>query len=231
MGITFRSASQAVAASGSGSWTVPAPAGVTAGDLLLAFTTVSGSSYTGFTANEFTQTGADGPTGSGESPCRVWLLVAGGSEPANYTFGRPSSTIALGEIVALAGADTTNPVDAALSWGSGAAAANHVAPSISPAKTGSMLVCGWRGASLGSSNSYTVPGSMTERADQPNGNHIQALATELLAAAGATGTRTATATGTALLAWSAFSIAIAEARPSLPPFPTNRARLVRASCF
>lgn len=215
MAISVRSASQAIAASGSGSWTVPAPAGVTAGDLLLAFTTAGGSSYTGLTANEFTQTGSDGPNaGNGESPCRVWLRVAGGSEPANYTFGRPSSTVALGEIVALVGADTANPVDAALSWGSGAAASSHVAPSISPSMAGSMLVCGWRGASIGTSNSYTVPGSMVERADQPNLNHLQALATELRAAAGATGTRTATATGTPLLAWSAFSIAIKAAVPA-----------------
>lgn len=211
MGVTVRSASQAVAAAGSTPWTVPAPAGVTAGDLLVAFTTASGSSYTGLTASEFTQTGADGPGGGGESPCRVWLRVAGGSEPGSYTFGRPTSTVALGEIVALVGADTASPVDAALSWGSGAAAASQVAPSISPSLAGSMMVCGWRAGSFGTTNSYTVPGSMTERADQPSGNHYQALATELLAAAGATGTRTATGTGTPLLAWTAFSIAIKEA--------------------
>lgn len=75
-----------------------------------------------------------------------------------------------------------------------------------------MLICGWRGGSLGSP-SYTVPGSMVERADQFNGNYCQAMATELLAAATPTGTRTATATNTPLLSWHAFSIAIKEAQP------------------
>lgn len=229
MAISVRSASKNTATGAGTSFTVPVPSGTAAGDLLVAFTTCPSSNYTDMTSNEFTQTGADASTANGAAS-RVWLRTAGGSEPANFTFGRTSGQSALGEIVALVGADTANPVDAALTWNTGAANTSQAAPSVSPANTGSMLVCGWESGELGSP-SYTVPGSMTEQADQPNGNFVQALATELLSASGATGTRTATASGTALLGWNAFSIAIKVASSKLPPPPTNRARLVRASTF
>lgn len=212
MAITVRSASQNTQAAVAGtSFTIPAPAGVAAGDLLVALTSNAGSTFTGLTSSEFTQTGADSPTTNSANACRVWLRTAGGSEPTDYTFGRGSGLQAIGGIVALIGADTTSPVDAAVSWGNGAAATSQVAPTVDPGNTGSCLVCGWRGSNQ--AGSYTPPGTMVEQCDTQIGFMALGMATELLAADTATGTRTATHSGAGVVGWNAFSIAIKEAPP------------------
>lgn len=203
-----RSASSAfVGLNANTSWTIPRPAGVTAGDLLLAFAANSGSAFP--TSGEFPQTGADSPTANGARPARVWLRTATGSEPADYTFGKATNTAAFGGILALTGADTDSPVDAAVAWGNGPAAdTSWVAPSISPAGSDSLLICGWVGSRVGFTG-YTVPGSMSEQVDLDAGNDGVALATEQLTASGATGTRAATPNGSAFGGgWNAFSIAI-----------------------
>jgi hypothetical protein len=74
----------------------------------------------------------------------------------------------------------------------GLATASHVCPSVTPAGADDLLLCG-AGESPVGSGGYTWPGGMTEETDVNAGAVSQAsTASQLLTAAGPTGTRTAT---------------------------------------
>ncbi|WP_157253193.1 hypothetical protein [Nonomuraea typhae] len=98
---------------------------------------------------------------------------------------------------------------------------SHVAPSVTTTGADRLLVACWLGTNVNtgwSSPPYTAPGSMTDRA-QPNSSPFSGLlvATQEIAAAGATGTRTATFFRDE--AWGSISIALAgpATATALPP--------------
>lgn len=186
--------SPASAAVDAGNINVSKPSGAVDGDLLLAvcFADPDGAAVTAPAG--WTLVGsAFAPAGIGFG--RVYRKAASG-EPASYTFTGSAGSSNNVIVLAVTGHDSATPIDVAATWGSGAASASHIAPSVSPTGSDSLLVCGWYGLTTGAASTYTPPGTMTERADlQPPGLWIvSSVATEGLTASGATGTRTATLT-------------------------------------
>jgi hypothetical protein len=90
--------------------------------------------------------------------------------------------------------DIDPPTGGAAYTGAGSAAltasVSHVAPSVVAPGTTDLLICAW--SSFSSAGAYTVPGTMTLGASSSGVLSTCANATQVLAAAGATGTRTAT---------------------------------------
>jgi hypothetical protein len=172
---------------------IPAPAGVTTGDLLVA---ILSSDENATVTPPAGWTSAGGNTANAVF-LNVFTKVANGSEPASYTFTLPagSTDSAVATILAVqAGSyDTTTPLYGLTVGGSGTAASAHTAPSVTPTVADSLLVSVWANAGSGG-GAYTMPGSMTERFDRNDGWVTMAVGTEALTSTTATGTRTATST-------------------------------------
>lgn len=111
MAISYVSASENSDGS-SGSVTVTKPAGLQADDVMLAFVAQNEQTITASGWTQITQEAGSGDTFSGTA----FYKVAGGSEPADYTFSVPSSgaPLAVG-IVAFRGCDTADPIHASTS--------------------------------------------------------------------------------------------------------------------
>lgn len=129
----------------------------------------------------------------------LWRRTAS-SEPASYTF-TASGTAAIG-IATYRDADVAAALTTAFASGSGTSV---VAPSVTVAKSGSMLTVG-----LGVRNSSTnssPPASMTERYDQGTSSTASAAwSDEASPPTGASGTRTFPMTVSA--SWGAYSVVI-----------------------
>lgn len=105
---------------------------------------------------------------------------------------------------------TATPVDGATGSQSASNSTSHVAPSVSPASSDDLLLCGAIGGGAGT---YTPPTGMTEDFDSACGSNSSASIAELaLAASGATGTKTFTYTASVHNATA--SIAIAGSAPA-----------------
>ena len=193
--------------------TINVPAGTVANDVMIASITMrpcsnaSGGACT-TTINEpagWTQVGTtiDQTTGAGTGGfghrLAVYRRVAGGAEPASYTWsfgGTPVHAGAAGAILSFSGVDTANPVIADAGQTTGVAR-THIAPSVDTgSETNAMLVTTH---TVNSSGAWGVPpAGMTEQADiaslaAPNDLGLAlGVYTESIPAAGPTGTRTAT---------------------------------------
>lgn len=180
--------------------TIPTPAGVQAGDVMIAALTWHTHDYSG--------TRIDPPAG--------WQLirtdtefthivqglfwkVAGGAEPAGHTFVNTTADTSrelIGGIAAYAGVDPVSPIDAH----GGSATPSNVftltAPSVTSTVAGGRLVSVFGQHDLGL---FTAPSGMTARFTQAVGfgerSANSLLADEVLGAAGPTGTRSATSAG------------------------------------
>ena len=196
---------------------VTKPAGTTAGDLLTAvhMTDVFGNTAGMTGASGFAQ---EGSTYSGAGSCfgKVWQRQADGSEGSSFSFGNPDTSIVM--MLAITGHNGFTPFDVTATWSDGGANQTaHVAPSISPSLGGCLLVCAWASTvSTGTpAPTYTPPGGMVEQADSGwTGFAFAALATEVLAAGGSTGTRTATCASSGSNNYTSLSLAIAPAASS-----------------
>jgi hypothetical protein len=128
----------------------------------------------------------------------IFVRVAGGSEPASYTFTLSAAQSAAGGIVAYSGVDPNTPVD--VHGGQvNAASTSATAPSISTTGPNRMVVTFYATPNL---TTFTVPGGMTERYDQqvPAANQYKVTASaddQLVTPSGATGTRVATVANSA----------------------------------
>lgn len=208
MPATYRTVATGTAASGNVS--VTKPSGTVDGDLLLAvhYQDPDGAPASQ-TASGWTQVGSTQDNGNGST--KLWRKAASG-EGASYTFGGDGSASSVVIVIRIDGHNAGSPIDVTGTFGTGSTSTSHVSPSVSPAGSDSLLVCGAYGLVAGAQTvTYTAPGSMTERADlQPPGTWIVGtLATEALAASGATGTRTFNSS--ASKPWNAFAVAIASA--------------------
>lgn len=181
---------------------LPRPAGVQAGDVLIAHVALHTHS---FNANPL-------PAPSGWTLVRVdrdaahmiagvFRRLAGASEPSSYTFSNASgdtSQQAVGAVMAYRGVDPANPVDAH----SGATGTSNdsdlvVSPSVTTTRPGARLVTlvGTFGTIQGPA---TPPSGMTERYEATEDNEsgdVEVLgqaSDQVLGSAGATGTRTTT---------------------------------------
>ena len=177
---------------------VPVPAGVVAGNVLIAqiaYNTGATGSITppaGWNTIDVL-TNTTNPMMQG-----LYWRVATGSEPTHYSFtlSTDKSETATGAILAYADVDTANPIDA-VAGQTNAPGSSVVAPSITTTQPNTMLVALY--ANRG--NDYVdPPAGMTERLDIGTvegvgvGETTAAVYDQTLAATGATGTRTATST-------------------------------------
>lgn len=188
----------------SGSLTLSRPAGVQAGDVLIAHVALHTHS---FSANPL-------PAPSGWTIVRVdtdlnhvtagvFRRIAGSSEPGTYTFTNDSgdtSRQVVGTIVAYRGVDTVNPIDVHGGSTDLSGSDTVVAPSVTTSRAGARLLS-LVGAFGDGPGPATPPGSMTERYEQylaaPSDIGIVGeAADEVIVSAGATGTRSTTVPAT-----------------------------------
>lgn len=184
-----------------GSITLNRPAGVLAGDVLIAHVALHTHA---FAANPL-------PAPSGWALVRVdsdnahvtsgvFRRVATAAEPAAYTFTNASGDTtqqAVGAVLAYRGVDTVNPIDAHDGAASAGGSDTLVAPSVTTTRPGARLLSlvGVYGNDQGPA---TPPGSMTERYERTEISELGVVevlgeaADETLVAPGATGTRATT---------------------------------------
>ena len=171
------------AAGGNTSVSVVKPTGVTTDDVLVATVARVGGTLT--PPSGWTEVVTQVATGATLS---VYSVVAGGSEPANYTWSLDSTDAMSVAISAYDNVDTSNRI------GGYAAQANSsstsvVAPSITPITTADMLLfCG----AIADNVRAAAPSGMTEDADVGITGIGVYVADQLLSGDEATGTRTAT---------------------------------------
>jgi len=190
---------------GASSLTLPVPAAATSGDVLVAHVVVHAHS---FGANPL-------PAPSGWTRVRtdadnnhliaaVFWRVAGGSEPASYTFTNSSgdaSQQAAGAILTYRGVDTARPIDAHGGAMAVSGSDTVVAPSVTATRANTRLLAlvGVYGNNQGPA---TPSASMTKRYEDTVENEsgvVETLATaadQMLPAAGASGTRSTTVPST-----------------------------------
>lgn len=175
-------------------------AGTLSTDVLLAigysdfYTLATGSGFGPPSGGGWTQvTNGTADLGTDNSKVRTWTKTAAAGAATITLAPIVDEDVALAVLV-LAGADTSNPVDTAgaqTSTGAGSPSL-HVAPSISPATADAFLVSAAGTSVFNGGAAYTSPGTMTERAEfsTPGNTTTHVVATQQLAASGATGTRT-----------------------------------------
>lgn len=128
----------------------------------------------------------------------IWYLALTGDAPSTVSFSCPTQSTNNGHVLHIRGADSADPLDATPTWGTnGTEVTSHVAPTIDPVGTDSLLICAWAGATTASAIGYTadVPATMTDR-EAISGTAANWLASKSasqeLISGDATGTRTAT---------------------------------------
>ena len=217
MAATIRSI--ATAESGSTpSFTCPKPDGTTEGDLLVAFHT----SDTGVLADMGTPTGgatwqslASRAGDGGWAGTKLWVKVAGASEPSAYGFTQSATGPADGvaAIVAISGAATTTPVVA--QTGSSTSVTAVPTPGITPSGTADVELR-WAAALMeGTNASWEPPSGLVERADLQSGVYTTAtLATRTLTSSAPTDTADFTLNTSA--PYQGFTVAVASAATSDP---------------
>jgi len=174
---------------------VAAPAGMTAGDVLLAGVAVRGQpTITAPAGWTFVQRQQNSTT---MGQAIYTHVVASSGEPSSYTFTLSSSQAAAAAVFDFSGVDTTNPVD--VSGGQiNASSSSIAAPSITTSAANEVVV-GLFG--IGSSTTVTAPSGMhgDGQAASTAGTYKVTLegADQLITTAGATGSRTATAANSA----------------------------------
>ena len=173
------------------------PSGVVAGSLLLAAVYVQASSIPTITPpSGWTSLGT---VSTGSQRAEVFYLVAGASEPTNYTF-TSSLTIVAGTAVLEGYTFTGTGVVGASAFGSLAVGTVVIAPTVTVALPNSLLYCAFFTGTLG-----TGVTGMTPRAEVENGSRDVAVFDQAVGA-GATGTRTYTGSVTG---WG-FSLSVEE---------------------
>ena len=191
-GVSFRAASSASGLNAN-SLEISAPAGTTAGDVMIAAigvrpSTVSVTAPTGWTLVRRTDNTANQ---TATNSLAVYRKVAGSSEPTSYAWDVTGSVGVAGGIQSFKGVDTTNPIDVE-GGQSTASSLSHAAPSVTTTVANAMIVTAH---SYASATTWTSPTAMTEAYDAMaggqsiEGNYVQQFAT------GATGVKTATANG------------------------------------
>lgn len=220
MTITFRSVSSGDNGGGGGpTISITKPAGVVAGDVLLAGLTAGADTIiallNGWRELSGSPVEVDVTGGSGGTilhRMHIYTRVADGAEPASYVWdleGAATDNI-VGLILAYESVDNTTPVN--VSAKAGSAGPNTTVPGFTTTVDTAMQVAIYSHAN---DVVYAPPSGMTERVDVQDGatDHTISAADLLLGAAGAVGSKTATPTGTAAVS-GAFSIAL---QPAVAP--------------
>lgn len=183
----------------SGDVTINKPSGTASGDLLVAY-------FLTFTEAGYGTPTHEPPTGwtlvsqrtsdvyySGAVIGAVYYKVAGGSEPATYTWGNALSARTFGNVVMLriTGADTTTPIDASANTNTPAPASNYNFPSVTTTGADRLILLfgGLTDTPSGSDWPLAAPSGFTVQGyvnDTTNGIQFGS-ASKAQAASGATG--------------------------------------------
>lgn len=205
MAADYRSSTKVTGPAAS-SYVIAKPAGAVVGDVLYCWVAIDGIG-----ANDLVAAITDGTNGfvgigplssgavlrqSATTTLCLWRRVVTGAEGANFTitFNAGATCAASAVCICAQGVDTT-PEDAAAAGNDGGAATSVsvVAPSVTAATANTLRISGFASDLSIAANAYTI-GTMTEREDIGTASRTPLMvATESVAAAGATGTRTATA--------------------------------------
>lgn len=169
--------------------TIGKPAGVSSGDVLVAFISTTGATVTSppsgwsLIRSELSSSGYR---------LYAYSHVAGGSEPASYDWTFSADTESLGAIVAYTGVDNGNPVNTHSGQTDVTTGTQSVvAPSVTPSVTGCWLIGGFM--STDGTVTWTPPTGMTERVDAHDLVGLSLEVTdENYGTTSASGTRTAT---------------------------------------
>ena len=169
--------------------TINKPAGVAQNDVMIASIAVGPSTVTitppaGWAPVRRT----DNSSGTSNS-LAVYSLLAGASEPANYSWTfSPSNTGAAGGIMAFSGADPVLETDSGVNTASGTSSATA---SVTTALAKTMIITSH---GIGSASTWTPPGGMSETVDATGGSAALEMNYVLQGTAGPSGAKTATAT-------------------------------------
>lgn len=167
MAIAFRSKSENKGGSGS-SIVLTKPSGTVSGDLLIALVQIQNVANTvnsvpsGWSLIDTQNTGPD----SYDNHTALYYKVAGGSEPADYTWGFSGSNNVGGVMGCWSGCASSSPIGGTAKAQDTNFDTTEAAPSVTVSGTGSwvLAVLAWEG----SSNYSSGPGSYTRR-DSDNG--------------------------------------------------------------
>lgn len=154
------------------SLSVPRPAGVVAGDVLIAAVAAKQVSVTAPAGWTLITTLTDtGTTAGGPAAVRTSLFwrKAVSAEPGSYAFGFSAATRAVISVQGYGNVDSVSPIDAAVQSAAGAATTNHATPQLTVSSDRTVLV------GVFGFLHPTEPGSATstmanERADRSSGN-------------------------------------------------------------
>ncbi len=185
------------AGGGAASLSVNVPTGTLANHVMIAVLSVRGNQTFTTPAGWTPVPNASQVTASAGLSQIAYYRVAGGSEPASYTFSWSASDRGAGAIVTYSGASPCAPVSAS-NGQANAASTTITAPSIGNAFTNTMLVGLFGGQRAGLT---LTPAAMTAIATVDSGGGANGatvlLAEQAQAASGATGTRTASSSTSA----------------------------------
>jgi hypothetical protein len=226
--IYFRSGATNQTGSGATSIAVNVPAGVVAGDVMIAsiaaegggnFTAPSGWSSTNLFAGA-TKFGTEG----------VYFHVAGSSEPASYSWGMGSSARkATGKIASYVGVENSSPIEVKATTAGNTSGTSDKAASITTTVANTMVILDFSAANSAGSFTITPPGSTTNRATvftSGSGSVVGSQTQDFIqATAGATGEKTFTVS--ASIPWQTVTIALRpgagalgfDVAPSTPALP------------
>jgi hypothetical protein len=179
--------------------TVAMPAGVASGDVLvMQVAQYVDPKFGGFVSTPagWTARQTSAFSGNNEGRTSVFTKVAGASETSVVFTGLVGNYVSTATVLAVSNATA---VDVAGSMDYVQTFPNYVASSVTTIASNDLLIGMWsRIQGDASTNSFTVPASMTQRSNNKSAsggvglNCWTAFATQALAASGATGTRTAT---------------------------------------
>ena len=216
-GITFRAATSNVS-SGSGSLTLPVPAGTQAGDILIAQVTNRYDGSSGLTVSNGTWTliGARTTGGSGASAVTgaVYWKLATGSEPPSFTvtLGGGNTSDMAGGLAAYSGVNQTTPVN--VSTVTSGSNSSISLPSLSPTVPNVRLI----DAITKENEAQSSPAGNAERwrilSPSAGTNQGSTVSDRTVAASGPTGSRTAGGTTTGEWVAHAFALQPAASIPS-----------------
>ena len=185
--IARASVSTTVNGTASSTLTVPAPVGVTAGDVLVSCLALNGGSIPGSGVPAGWQPIA-AVTAISNPHLFGYYHVAGGSEPSSYRWTLSSSVASSGGIARYTGVNAIQPLDAAASTASGAQATSATLPGITAGRAGVLLVGCLAVNSSKATLQISSPAGMRTAWDLDGKR--QQLDDELLSIAGASGSRT-----------------------------------------
>jgi hypothetical protein len=124
-----------------GPFSVPVPSGIHAGDVLLFFITSASTLGTTTPPTGWSQTSLGNVSRTG-LVTQVWSHVAGGSEPANYTWSYVNNTIpAQWELLSWTGVSNTSPIDVTFTSANGSTTPDAAA-AITPVTSNSWVITG-----------------------------------------------------------------------------------------